>query len=172
VALYHGAFVQLLTSLNTLPHWRALFGKRSARLKDVELILRFFALVEAHRRYARPMKGFLSAYMAKRRNLDSSLQKSFRELFEATCEAVIKGIGQKAFRLKSAVNAALVDALMVGIATRIQRKGPITKPRKLKIAYQKLLRNAQFQQSIGRATADEENVKARLRLSIRTFAKY
>ncbi|MFY9317672.1 MAG: DUF262 domain-containing protein [Burkholderiales bacterium] len=171
VALYHGPFVQLLTELNMLESWRKLFGRRSSRLKDVELILRFFSLLEAFKRYSRPMKGFLSAYMARRRNLDSRVQREFRDLFEATCEAILKGIGRKAFRLKVAVNAALVDALMVGVAARIQNKGPIKKSKRLKIAYQRLLRNMSFQRSISRATADEENVRTRLRLGIRAFKK-
>lgn len=72
VALYHGAFVELLTSLNSYRSWRLLYGKKSKRLKDIELILRFFALLESSKKYARPMKGFLSAYMAHRRSLSSN----------------------------------------------------------------------------------------------------
>jgi len=61
VALYHGQFVTLLTELNNHASWRALFGKRSKRLKDIELILRFLALLESGGTYSRPMKGFLNS---------------------------------------------------------------------------------------------------------------
>lgn len=170
VALYHGSFVQLLTSLNSNRDWRALFGRQSKRLKDIELILRFFALLEARKSYSRPMKGFLSSYMASRRNIREPLQKDFRALFEKVCEAVVKGIGPKAFKPKNAVNAALVDALLVGLAKRISARGPIKKPKELKAAYAKLLQMPRFQTAISRSTADEENVKTRLRLSERVFA--
>src|SRR6202035_5587475 len=43
VALYHGELVSVLRKLNDNKDWRALFGPKSRRLKDMELILRFFA---------------------------------------------------------------------------------------------------------------------------------
>ena len=170
VALYHGPFVQLLTSLNANSDWRHLFGRKSKRLKDIELILRFFALLEANKKYSRPMKGFLSSYMAHRRNIGDDLQQQFTELFKGLCAAILRGIGSKAFKPKKAVNAALVDALLVGIARRINTRGPIKKPTLLRQAYHKLLQSSKFQASIFRSTADEDNVKTRLRLSTRAFA--
>lgn len=165
VALYHGPFVDLLISLNTNSAWRALFGRKSKRLKDIELILRFFALIESSKKYARPMKGFLSSYMAHRRDLEPSVQKEFRDLFSQTCDTILRGVGPKAFRPKATLNAALVDALMVGVARRIKSKGPITRPDELRAAYSRLLKDEDFQAAISRATADEENVKRRLKLA-------
>jgi hypothetical protein len=165
IALYHGPFVQLLTSLNAHPNWRSLFGRRSKRLKDIELILRFFALLESSKKYARPMKGFLSSYMAHRRNLSASVATELRELFIATCDAIFSAVGPKAFKPKATLNAALVDALMVGVARRIKAKGPIENLRSLKRAYTQLVREPAFQAAIARATADDENVKRRLELA-------
>lgn len=171
VALYHGPFVELLTSLNEFKPWRTLFGRKSNRLKDQELILRFFALLESGRRYSRPMKGFLSSYMARRRNMSPALQKTFRTLFEATCSSILDAIGKKAFKPRAAVNAALVDALMVGVAKRIEGKGVIKDTRGLRAAYRKLLAEESFQGAIARATADEESVKLRLRHAAAAFSR-
>lgn len=171
VALYHGPFVELLTSLNEHKAWRILFGRKSNRLKDQELILRFFALLESGKRYSRPMKGFLSSYMARRRTMRPALQRSFRALFEETCDSILSAIGKKAFKPRAAVNAALVDALMVGVAKRIQAKGPIMDVRALKTAYRELLEHDDFQQAIAKATADEESVKLRLRQASVAFAR-
>ena len=44
VALYHGEFVRVLTELNHNKEWRALIGKPSKRLKDMELIFTFFRI--------------------------------------------------------------------------------------------------------------------------------
>jgi hypothetical protein len=170
VALYHGAFVELLTALNAHRSWRALFGRKSRRLKDIELILRFFALLEGSRSYSRPMKGFLSAYMARRRDLAVELQDELRHLFEKTTDLILKAIGRKAFKPKGALNAALVDALMVGVARRIKADAQVTGA-SLKSAYADLLRNGTFQEAIGRATADEENVKLRLQLATASIGK-
>jgi len=56
VALYHGAFANLLDNLNKNHNWRALYGQKSARLKDLELILRFFALFERRGSYKKIFK--------------------------------------------------------------------------------------------------------------------
>ena len=43
VALYHGEFVRVLQELSDDEAWSQLYGIKSRRLKDMELILRFFA---------------------------------------------------------------------------------------------------------------------------------
>jgi hypothetical protein len=43
MALYHGPFSALLRDLNTFKEWRELVGPVSKRLKDIELVLRFYA---------------------------------------------------------------------------------------------------------------------------------
>ena len=168
VALYHGELVSLLTDLNSTRAWRALFGRKSRRLKDIELILRFFAMLESSRRYKRPMKGFLNAYMAKRRHLGAKRRDSLTAVFTKTTEAILRGIGSQAFKLKTAVNAALADAVMVGVARRVLA-GEIANPDDFKKTYDDLLSDPSFQGSIGRATADEESVKTRLGLATERF---
>ncbi len=170
IALYHGPFVTLLSELNELKSWRTLFGRRSKRLKDIELILRFFALFESSKHYSRPMKGFLNAYIARRRKLTSDTQDTFSSLFSNTTQAILRGIGPKALRLKSAVNVALADAVLVGTARRIHANGAIAQPKSLKSAYEGLLRDKAFQRAIERATADEESVKNRLQLATEAFS--
>src|SRR6202034_213436 len=45
VALYHGELVRVLQKLNNNEAWRKLVGPRSSRLKDMEMVLRFFAFL-------------------------------------------------------------------------------------------------------------------------------
>ena len=51
------------------PAWRNLYGKRSRHLKDMELILRFFAFYYRAGDYKSPMKEFLNTYMASNKDL-------------------------------------------------------------------------------------------------------
>jgi len=169
VALYHGAFASLLSKLNLASDWRALYGKKSARLKDLELILRFFALHFYSGSYRRPMKEFLNRYMAANKALQMQGEEELRALFVSTVGAIHKHIGPHAFRLRTALNAAVLDAVMVGVAARIVA-GPIVRPDQLKAAYEGLLQDKAFLDATGRSTADEENVKTRLRLSREAFA--
>ncbi len=169
VALYHGKFAALLSELNDNPHWRALYGKKSARLKDLELILRFFALHFHEASYRRPMKEFLNRYMAQNVNLQSNSELQLRALFESTVALIHAHIGPRAFRLKNAVNAAVVDAVLIGAAHHVAL-GSKTPATRLKAAYEDLLKNNDFLAATTRATADEESIKKRLRLAREAFS--
>lgn len=169
VALYHGQFATLLSKLNNNDSWRLLYGKKSARLKDLELILRFFSLYFYASKYSRPMKDFLNRNMASNRALSKHGADELTALFETTVSTIREAIGVKAFRLKNAVNAAIVDSIMVGIATRLAA-GPITDLAQVKVAYESLRTNSDYLNATTRATADEESVKTRLRLAKEAFA--
>lgn len=169
VALYHGPFAGLLGKLNDNAKWRTLYGKRSPRLKDLELILRFFSLYFYAGKYERPMKDFLNRNMASNRSLDKHGTDELTTLFERTVAAIHDAIGPRAFRLKNAINAAVLDSVMVGVASRLAQ-GPITSSEGLSTAYTELLANTEYLGATGRATADEESVKTRLRLAKEAFA--
>ena len=167
--ILHGPFAKLLKELNELPDWRAMVGPKSARMKDVELILRFFALLDRSDRYARPMKGFLNGYMGAHRHADERRQAELRAMFLQTTAAIRSGIGQRAFRLKTVVNAAVVDSVMVGVAKRLQ-KGTLTDPSALRARYDTLMNDGEYLRAVTRSTADEENVKTRLARATEGFS--
>jgi hypothetical protein len=169
VALYHGKFAALLSKLNENPDWRSLFGAKSPRLKDIELILRFLALYFYAASYRRPMKEFLNRYMASNRDLQKQPEEDLRRIFETTVSTILRIIGVRAFRPKNAVNAAVLDSVMVGVASR-QASGLTTSDESLKAAYAALLASSQFQDATTKATADEENVRKRVQLAKEFFA--
>lgn len=169
VALYNGALATLLSKLNDNADWRALYGKKNSRLKDIELILRFFALFFFDSTYRRPMKGFLNRYMAVNKDLQGQSDAELKKTFDGVVSIIKRAIGLRAFRPKSAVNAAVLDSVMVGIASRLVA-GPIKSEDRILSAYNTLLANADYQEAITRSTADEENVRTRLRLAREAFA--
>jgi hypothetical protein len=162
VALYHGAFATLLGKLNANADWRFLFGKKSSRLKDIELILRFFALYFHSGSYARPMKAFLNRYIAANRALVKQPETVLRPLFTSAVAAIRQGIGHRAFRpFGTALNAAVLDSVMYGVATRLSER-PLPEVSALAPAYDGLVKNQKFLDAVTRATADEESVRSRL----------
>jgi hypothetical protein len=169
VALYHGQFASVLRKLNEYRAWRRLFGGTSTRLKDMEMILRFFAFYYHQQHYRSPMKDFLNRYMAKNKNLESQDADELTELFHLTTDAIIDGIGSRAFRPVRAVNAAVIDSLMVGIARRLKH-GPIRKLERLKGHYDNLLANKSYRDSTETGTSQEANVKNRMDLATAEFA--
>jgi hypothetical protein len=168
VALYHGELVRVLRDLNELEAWRRLYGEKSRRLKDMELILRFLAFFYHAGSYRSPMKDFLNRYMASNRNLDRQRETELTQVFRSTTELLSQTIGPRAFRPVRAVNAAVVDSIMTGLARRLA-KGLIRHPERLRAQYDRLLANREYRSAIETGTSQEANVEARLRLATEAF---
>lgn len=167
-AVYHGDLIDLIKDLNEYHNWRSLFGRRNARLKDQELVLRFLALYFDGDEYARPMKEFLNKFAAEHRVADPDFLDGSRSLFIRTTDMVWGHVGDRAFRLATTVNAAVYDSIMVGLARRIER-GPITDPEKLSEAYHALLADSNYQRIVSQSTSDEKNVAERIRAATEQF---
>ena len=169
VALYHGELVKVLKALNEEKAWRNLFGKKSNRLKDMEMILRFFAFYYYAEQYSRPMKDFLNRYMASNRNLERQTEAELQKVFRTTISALEYALGPRAFRPERAVNAAVVDSLMIGVAKRL-RNGVIENLEHLRSQHESLLSNKEFISAIKTGTSDETNVETRMKLAKDAFA--
>jgi hypothetical protein len=169
-AIYFGALIEEIKLLNKYPSWRAIFGKESIRLKDQELILRFLALYHNAARYQRPMAEFLNKFASEYRDPDAAFLEDCRSLFVETIDVVWAGIERKAFRLGRALNAAVFDSVMVGLARRIRNSGPVD-PKQFAHAYEALLADPDYAQAVSRSTADEAFVSQRLRKATKYFAK-
>lgn len=168
-AIYHGTFSYLLNELNKLPAWRAIYGPPNRLMRDQELILRFLALYFAPDKYRRPMKGFLNSFMAEHRNAPREFLLDSQGMFTDTIEFIFQVIGKRAFKLSRVLNAALFDSIMVGTARRL-RRGTINDRDQYSLRYDRLIGNQKFREVSERATADEENVSARLIFATDAFA--
>ncbi len=169
-ALYHGDLPDLLRDLNQNEIWRSVFGRPSERLKDQELILRFFALLFYGDRYKRPMKVFLNRYTATNRHLNHQSEETLRGIFEKTIKVIVDAKGDRVFRVATAINAAVFDSVMTGVATRLLEVD-IVDTEALATAYDGLLGNDEYLGAVERATADEESVSTRLKLSKEAFSE-
>jgi len=168
-AIYYGEFSRVLNFLNKNLFWRDLYGKTSPRKRDVELILRFLALYFDSANYEKPMQSFLNDFMGGNRDLESFDEQTIANVFFKTVEFIHDNLGIKAFKPKGALNAAIFDSLMVGVASRL-RDGVISNSQSFKRAYYELLDNEEYRQATETATTDEENVQKRLNIAIQAFA--
>jgi hypothetical protein len=167
-AIYHGNFNDLIASLNKHENWRTIYGPISKRMKDEELILRFFALLYNRRNYEKPMYEFLNKFNAKHRNDKVNNMNQFVKDFSDTIDAVFTAIGEKAFRPERSINVAVLDSVLVGIAERLKR-GPITNYQSVKIAYSKLLIDEQYKKATTQGTSDEQTVNDRISYALTAF---
>ncbi|HEY9614195.1 DUF262 domain-containing protein [Allocoleopsis sp.] len=167
-AIYHGELNDLIDSLNDNESWRSIFGRTDKNKRDQELILRFLALYFGGYSYKDSMKEFLNNYMSKNRHLKIQSADQVKQAFIPTIEVIYECLGSRAFKPKTALNAAIFDAVMVGLARRLE-KGSIKNLEQLRFWYQVLLNEKNFIAASTVRTSNEGNVRLRLQLTTDAF---
>ncbi|MFH1011807.1 MAG: DUF262 domain-containing protein [bacterium] len=168
--IYHGEFNALLKRLNENRHWRSIYGKVSPRMRDQELVLRFFALLNTEvENYSPPMKQFLNTYMAENRDIEADHGDQLAQIFADTIELAYESMGSKAFKPERTLNAAVFDAVMVGIAMRLKQGNDLGRE-DLKTKYDALLQSEDFVSACKTGTATWENVKIRISMAVKVMA--
>jgi len=163
IALYAGPFIAALAHLNENSDWRSLYGSRSPRLRDQELLVRILALYVNSAGYSRPLKSFLNDFVGAHRLSPEDLSSEIR-LFESAVAMLASTVGAGAFRKSSSqVNAAKAEALLVGLMRAINANS-ITDD-ELATRVDVLESDAEFDQATSRSTADEAVVTARLTIA-------
>jgi len=155
--VYRGSFNELQHELNLLPEWRRIVGRAvpDSRQRDVELILRFFALLDTSH-YEKPMKDFLSKFMKVNREPGETVFQQFRDLFTRTCRSVADTLGERPFHIRAGLNSAVFDCVTVSFAHHLTAI-----PGDVKARYDTLVNNAAFLKNVSSGTTDEEVLKAR-----------
>ncbi|WP_119391289.1 GmrSD restriction endonuclease domain-containing protein [Taklimakanibacter lacteus] len=165
-----GPVLERVRLLNDDENWRAIFGeKKNTRLKDQELVLRALAMIHNRANYAAPMRDFLNSFVSEENQIDAATLSKLDAMFRQVMKIVNEAKGTPAFRPIRALNAAVFEAVTVGIAELLSHQA---KPVVAQITqeYDKLLKNEAFMKACTSATATEEAVKTRQRLAIEAFA--
>lgn len=157
-----GSFNDFLISLNKNQQWQSFITneKDKIRQKDVELILRFFALYDYSNVYKKPMKDFLTQYFTKKRNINNDELKCKRILFEKTVDSIYKNVGKKPFHGLNGLNSSFVDSIMIAFANNLDNI-----PEDIKSRCETLKRSEEFYSYCSKASNDAKSVINRLELA-------
>jgi hypothetical protein len=155
--VYHGTFIEFLNRLNLTPAWRAILGKdvEDTRKKDIELLIRFFAMRDIAA-YEKPLKDFLSRFMKKNRNPTQEALARSEQIFVQTCQRVLDALGQKPFHVRSGLNAAVFDAVMVAFSNHLEVGSADMGQR-----FKRLIDDKEFDKNTRQATTDVDTVRQR-----------
>lgn len=161
VALFAGPLMMSLQQLNDNQNWRELFGPRSKRIRDHELVMRIVALYLSSDDYYRPLKKFLNNFASSHRDVDLT-NEEVGARFEAAVEILNGSVGRSAFRRPGVqqLNTAQAEAVCVAAMLAIDNNALTGDPN---AAIEGLLLNEEFLESTARATADRDSVETRLR---------
>lgn len=168
VALYAGPLIDYLEDLNQDQNWRALYGNKSARIRDQELIMRILALFIDADEYAKPLKRFLNTFAAKNRQITEPVVKA-GELFRAACQVLAVHAETQPLRRPggNSPNVAQSEAILVGMMRAIDN-GHVTTEVESRLAALKADHN--FESATTRFTADKDTTSIRLELATKAFS--
>ena len=166
--IYRGKLNDLLEELAGDKHWRNLYGSISRRKKDEEVILRFLALHHSSDRYTPPMKSFLNKFMEEYQNPDEVQTDRFRDVFLRTVKATDMILTPTALRPKHTLNISIVDAVLVGLARRLER-GAVKNHGALQSEHERLLLRLQKEELYTRSTTDRDRVMKRIDYACSSF---
>jgi uncharacterized protein with ParB-like and HNH nuclease domain len=164
ISLYHSDFYDALRRMNMHPTWRILLGveEPDLHMKDIEIIIRGFAMLIEGDKYKPSMTRFLNSFSKQCRNLTDDKIAYLEKLFNSFLD-VGKLLPDKAFfSKKGKFNISLFDAVFAAIcAGPFKDKGLVSKvidPIKLKL----LQEDSEFSKASQSKTANTVNVNMRM----------
>ena len=111
---------------------------------------------------------FLNDFVSEA-SVDPDEIKRLSYLFKESIKICNEAKGKAAFRPIRALNAAVFEAVVVGIAERISGSRKAVDISAVDVCYDHLLQDGTFMRACERATATDESVKTRQRLAIAAF---
>ena len=160
--VFSGGIVNELRELNDLPEWRKIIGrpKPEKHQRDVEIILRTFALYAGSESYEKPMKSFLNEAMASNRSAKTKIFKEFVKNFKTLTAELIDLLGERPFHVRGPINLAALDAVYTVLLPKSSKL-----PQNLDKKINKLYQDKKFQEFIFFNTSDSVSVRERLRIA-------
>jgi hypothetical protein len=161
--VFKGALSQMLKDANRDKNWRRILGKKTfdKHQKDVELVLRLFALVGTVDTYEKPMKEYLNRAMKKHGDGTSRKVERFFAQFPKATALIASKLGERPFHLRGPLNTSALDSVMVVL---IENFGEV-KADKLADRYATLLKHKNFGGLTVTATTDTNTLRSRVELA-------
>ncbi len=161
--LYYSDFFRMLNSLNQNSIWRNIYGKpEDGKFKDVEILLRSFALLCSGDGYSGSMNGFINRFAKKAMNYSVEEVEYFRNLFISFLESC-SDIPRESFCSKKGdFNGALFDCVFVVSVKKCYEKKSLVCEKIQPDRIDALKVDPEFEEAITHSTSHSKMVKKRL----------
>jgi len=165
MSLFHSEFFDMLRLLNVVPEWRRLLGKPHAdlRMKDIEILLRSFAMLIEGDSYAPSMVRFLNQFSQKSRTNGDAHNNYLEELFKGFLKSA-GSLPADIFYSKRTgrFNFALFEAVFAAACARPFRDRTTDIPALAGESIRGLDTDQEFSRASLEGTTQTNNVKTRL----------
>ena len=166
-SLYHSKFYNHLYKLNLYGNWRILLNKTEPdiHMKDVEILLRGFAMLLTSEDYRPSMTRFLNQFSKKSRSFKSESLPYFQQLFKLFCDKAVE-LNPKIFVSKSGkFSITVFESIFVALCSDAAKAENLDIKRSSNEAIESLKSNAEFMRASQDNTAGKGNVESRLRIA-------
>lgn len=153
----------MLNILNQNSIWRNIYGKpEDGKFKDVEIILRSFALLCDGENYSGSMNGFINRFAKKAMNYSTSEIEYFENLFTSFLESCSE-ISRETFATKKGeFNGALFDSVFVATVDIYYKEKSLVGGKIQPDKINALKKDVEFEEAITHSTSHSKMVKKRL----------
>ncbi|MBC7948327.1 MAG: DUF262 domain-containing protein [Chitinophagaceae bacterium] len=179
--VYQGALNTLLFSLNKNKQWRGLFGgEPDNRMRDMEYILRYFALntslVLDHPKGNISLKKLLNEYMGDAQNNSVAAIASQERVFSETMDFITKNIGENAFynivqgdpsKIRKRFYPTVFDSISIATARALVALGDVIPKVNLEAKRLVLLQDESYRKFTSEGTMQAEHIQGRINLAMR-----
>ena len=171
-SLYHSDFYSMLANVNTLDRWRKIVGvdNPDIHMKDIEVILRSFAMLIDGQNYASGMSVFLNRFSLNAQKYGDAEIKYLHDLFSSFVEAC-DNLPSIAFQNENnkKFNISVFESVFTAVATiPLHDKKLIETP----IEHDRILQlkeDPDFIEASQKQTTNKSNVATRLRRAREIF---
>lgn len=169
LSLYYSDFYAMLETINTDPIWRRFLHspEPDIHMKDIEVLLRMFAILVDADSYAPSLVKFLNQFSKKSQANDSETNKYMEKLFKSFISAS-KHLDKDTFVNKGngRINIALIEAVFYAICKDKYAKYELVDTPLSGEHIQKLATDGEFVTAASATTTSKHNVAIRLRRGI------
>jgi uncharacterized protein with ParB-like and HNH nuclease domain len=164
-SMYHSDFYEMLYSINTVEGWRSILGAPvpDLHMKDIEILLRGFAMLMEGKNYSPSMVRFLNRFSRKCESYDAKKNEYLKKLFLSFVDAAAN-LPKDAFinKKNNRFNIALFEAAFTAFCEKAFEdhttvNGQIEADRLFSLA-----NDEEFVQAASKSTTGSTNVEIRL----------
>jgi uncharacterized protein with ParB-like and HNH nuclease domain len=163
-SLYHSGFYEMLYRINTRTQWRGMLGlpEPDLHMKDIEVLLRGFAMLSRSSEYRPSMVKFLNIFSKDAKSFTKNKVDYFEKLFESFLDACSELAPEAFFTLTKKFSVTLFDAVFASLCAQAYADGKTLQLKLAPASLASLKGDPAFSKAAERGTSERANVTTRL----------
>lgn len=166
-SMYHSKFYDMLNEINAETRWRTMLGSPDPDLhmKDIEVLLRGFAMLVDGDEYSPSMVKFLNKFSKKCEENAPTYNDQLKSIFLSFLEAVSRLSRDTFIKANNSFNIALFEAVFTATCASAYANGGIIESNLSAKKIDQLRKDLRFNAASQKGTTQTENVKTRLKIA-------